>query len=160
MPSGTAGGATKMVGFAIAGAVVAFIGTFLNWSYSDTASGGVKGKEFTDGVIVMIAAGLAAAALVAVLAAKKPQLSAAGAGLSLIALVVGVLNLVDPDRAPIAKAESEAEDAGATVSDSDLENMVERLDFSAAPGVYLVVLGSLAAVVCGFLAFKNSRTAR
>lgn len=154
---GPAGGANKMVVIAIVGAVIAFIGTFLNWSYSDTASGGVKGKEFTDGIIVMIAAGLAAAALAAVIATKKAQLSIAGAGLALVALVMGALNLFNPDRAAVAKAEDEAEDAGANISTSEIEKAVEQLDFSAAPGIYMVVIGALVALVCGFLGFKNSR---
>ncbi|MFH8368664.1 hypothetical protein [Streptomyces sp. NPDC018031] len=157
---GQAGGVDKMVIIAIVGAVIAFIGTFLNWSYSDTASGGVKGKEFTDGIIVMITAGLAAAALVGVIVAKKAQLTIAGAGLALISLVIGALNLFDPDRAAIAKAEDENSDQGEQFSSEQIEEAIKALDFSAAPGVYMVVIGALAAAVCGFLAFKNSRAAR
>ncbi|KUJ69877.1 hypothetical protein ACZ90_08510 [Streptomyces albus subsp. albus] len=138
---------------AIAGSVIALIGSCVNWTLAEGETGGIKGTD-GDGVISLITAILAAALFVGALLAKKGVLNIAGAVASLVTLVIGAINIADPERLYLQKMDDE----GASEAQAKAAAKQLGLDFTAGPGSYMVAVGALAALVCGFLAFKNSRT--
>ncbi|MFC0600056.1 hypothetical protein [Streptomyces palmae] len=143
----------KLPIIAIVGSVIALIGSCLNWTMAEGETGGIKGTD-GDGMISLITAILAAVLFVGGMLAKKGVLHVAGAVAALVTLVIGAINIADPERLFLQKAEDEG------MSESQAKAAADQLglDFTAGAGSYMVAIGALAALVCGFLAFKNSRS--
>ncbi|WP_431043733.1 hypothetical protein ACQUSR_18830 [Streptomyces sp. P1-3] len=158
-PAGHSAGADdkKMVIIAIVGAAIALIGSLINWSVTDKATGDIGGVKGTDGdgVISLITALAAAALFIGAMVAKKHILHAVGAVVSLVTLVIGGIAMANPDRVVV----SYFMDEGAP-NEKAAEKVAEQLEFSAGPGVYMVLVGALLSLVCGFLAFKKANSGR
>ncbi|MEU5103016.1 MULTISPECIES: hypothetical protein [unclassified Streptomyces] len=149
----------KFAIFGIVGAVIALVGSLVNWvvSGAEGADGGIKGMD-GDGVITLIVSIVAALVLVGALVAKKAPLYLGGAVLSLVTAVFAVINMADPARLVAAKAEDEG--VAADQAEKAAEQLVKQLDISAGPGLYMVLIGALLTVVFGVLGFMKSRNSR
>ncbi|MEU5028814.1 Trp biosynthesis-associated membrane protein [Streptomyces milbemycinicus] len=143
----------------IVGAALALVGSLVNWVVGGSGddTGGIKGMD-GDGVITLIVSIVAALALVGALVAKKAQLYVGGAILSLVTVVFGVLNMVDPARLVAAKLEDEG--ASSAEAEKYADQLVDAADISAGPGLYMVLIGALLTVVFGVLGFMKSRNSR
>ncbi|MDW6061895.1 Trp biosynthesis-associated membrane protein [Streptomyces sp. FXJ1.4098] len=144
---------------AIVGAVLVLACTWVNWVVGEAGgeTGGVKGKD-GDGVITLIVSIVAALALIGAMVTKKALLYLGGAVLSLVTVVFAVINMVDPARLVAAKLESEG--ASSAEAEKYAEQVVKAADFSAGPGLYMVLIGALLTVVFGVLGFMKSRNSR
>lgn len=139
----------------VAGGVLAAIGSALAWV--ELSLGGqtekLKGTEGDDGMFVIIGALLAAALFVGGVVARKAVISAAAAVPALVALIFGVLNMVDSERLPTQKLEEEG------APSAEITEALKMFEISSAFGVYVVVLGALIAVAAGVMAFLKGRSA-
>lgn len=137
----------------IGGSALALLGSLLAWTSvdfqgdSDTVSG-LDGDGMFTLITSLLALGLFAFGLV-----KRNLMAAAGAALpSLITLVLGVINFLDPEKLARTYVEDEA---GGDVPSEQMDALMETVDLSSAFGVWIVLLGSLAAVgAAGMLAAK------
>ncbi|MDT0441904.1 hypothetical protein [Streptomyces johnsoniae] len=137
----------------IGGSALALLGSFLAWTSvdvegtSDTVSG-LDGDGMFTLITSLLALGLLAFGLV-----KQNLMAAAGSIVpSLVTLVFGVLNFLDPEKLARTYVEDET---GGELSGEQLDGFMEGIDFSSSFGVWIVVLGSLVAVAAaGVLATK------
>ncbi|MDT0343237.1 hypothetical protein [Streptomyces litchfieldiae] len=146
----------------IAGAALAFLGSFLAWTTVEGAEGGMSAGSETvggmdgDGMFTLITA-LLAIGLFAFGLVKRNAMAAAGAAVpALIALVFAVLNVLDPERLARTYVEDEA---GGQLTGEDLDMVMESFEFSTAFGLYVVLVGALVAVGAGVFAGVKGRSA-
>ncbi|MEU8824244.1 hypothetical protein [Streptomyces sp. NPDC048636] len=140
----------------IVGSLIALVGSLVNWIVSgkDTADGGVKGMD-GDGVITLIIALVATVLFLITLARRKGPLYLGGGLLGVAAAIVAGINMADPARLLAQKMEDEG--APADAAEKAAGQMVDQLDITAGPGIYMVLIGGLLALAMGVLGFMKSR---
>ncbi|MGW3571437.1 Trp biosynthesis-associated membrane protein [Streptomyces sp. NPDC000941] len=154
-----AGQSKKFAIIGIVGAALALVGSLVNWVVGEANgdTGGVKGID-GDGLFTLIISIVAALALIGAMVTKKAQLFLGGAVLSLVTVVFGVINMVDPARLVASKLEDEG--ASAAEAEKYADQVVKAADMGAAPGLYMVLIGALLTVIFGVLGFMKSRNSR
>jgi hypothetical protein len=141
--------------FGIAASLLVLCGSFLPWveGTMDGASETIKATE-GDG---RWTAGLAVVAIVLFiigLATRKAMIGASAAVPALIATGLAAWNAFDPQR--LAETYLKAEGGG--LSSEELDALIEQIDFTAMPGVWVVLVCALASVLCGlWAAFKGKQ---
>jgi hypothetical protein len=150
------GGPSKLLIAGIVGSALAFIGSFLAWTSVDYegTSETVKATE-GDGIFTAITAAIAIALFVVGMVRKNDKIAAISVLPSLITLVLGLLNFLDPERLARADIESDPEAEG--VPSEQIDELLKQFDFSSAAGLYIVLLGAVAALVAGVMAGLKAR---
>jgi hypothetical protein len=142
----------------IVGSGVALIGSILGWVTTDGAEDTLRGTD-GDGMFTLITSAIAVALLVFGLVRKNDKIASFSVIPSVITLGIGVFNFLDPARLARSWIESQPEAEGMPAAEIDA--MVEGVDWSAAAGLWIVIVGALAAVVAGVMAGLKARaTAR
>jgi hypothetical protein len=152
----------KLLIAGIVGSALAFIGSFLAW-----VSGEYEGQTETasgmdgDGMFTLITSLVAIGLFVFGLVRKNSKIAAISVLPTLITVVIGFLNVFDPERTARSSIESEAKDAG--FSGAELDQAVDEAmglyEFSPGMGLYVVVVGALVALVAGAMAGLKARSA-
>ncbi|MDT0268182.1 hypothetical protein RM844_18015 [Streptomyces sp. DSM 44915] len=128
----------------IVGGALAALGSMLAWVSGEIeGTSGSEAGTVGDGLWTLLL-GLAVAALFgAGMVTKKVVLSAAAAAPGLIILIIGILNFADLERIMYAAGEDEG------ASREMLEMLIPEMDLSPGIGLFMVLLGALAAIAAG-----------
>jgi hypothetical protein len=155
----TTDGPSKLLIAGIVGSALAFIGSFLAWTSAelegDTTT--VRATE-GDGIFTAITAAVAIALFVVGMVRKNDKIAAISVLPSLITLVIGVLNFLDPER--LARADVESDPATEGASSEEIDAFLEAIEFSTGVGLYVVLIGTVAALVAGVMSGLKARTSR
>jgi hypothetical protein len=138
----------------IVGSGVALIGSFLGWVTPDGAEETIRGTD-GDGMFTLITSAIAVALLVFGLVRKNGKIASFSAIPSLLTLGIGVFNFLDPARLARSWIESQPEAQGMPAQ--EIDTMVEGIDWTAAAGLWIVLVGALAGVVVGVMAGLKAR---
>ncbi len=155
LPTPAADDSQKLVIVGIVGSALALLGSFLAWVSVDVDGGSETiGGTDGDGVFTLITSALAIVLLVVGMVKKNAKLAAASVLPSLVTLVFGVLNFASPTRLARTYVENEVPDA----SSEEIDGLLESFDFSPTVGLYIVLLGSVVALIAGVMVGLKARS--
>jgi uncharacterized membrane protein (TIGR02234 family) len=161
-PAGGAAPADNRLPFSlgIGGSALALLGSCLAWT--SVSMEGFPGDETVagidgDGVFTLITSILAIAAFVTGMVKRNNKIAAFSLVPSLVTLVFAVLNFLDPKRLARSYAEDQVD---AEVTSEQLDQFLEGYDFSTAFGLYLVIIGVLAALAGGVMTAMKARSSQ
>lgn len=154
----------KLLIVGIVGSGLAFVGSFLAWVSGEYTESGQTETETAsgmdgDGTFTLIASIVAIALFAFGMVRKNPRIAAISIVPTLVTLAFGVLNVLDPERLAESSMEKEAEDLGLTGAELDqaIELAMEAYEFSPGMGLYIVLLGAVAALVAGAMVVVKGR---
>lgn len=108
-------------------------------------------------MFTLITSILAIAAFVTGMVKRNNKIAAFSLVPSLVTLVFAVLNFLDPKRLARSYAEDQVD---AEVTSEQLDQFLEGYDFSTAFGLYLVIIGVLAALAGGVMTAMKARSSQ
>jgi hypothetical protein len=114
----------------------------------------VKATE-GDGMFTLITAAAAIALFVVGLVRKNDKIASFSALPSLITVGLALFNFLDPERLARSYVENDSQFEGAT--SADIDALFKEIDFSAGAGLYIVLLGAIAALVAGVMSGMKAR---
>lgn len=163
-PSAASGLVQKLLIAAIVGSALVFIGSFLDWGTAEmpaqdgsTESESVAGMD-SDGMWTLISSLVAIALLAFGMVKKNAMIAAASVLPSVVTLIFGILNVLDPKRIIEAGLKADAPEGTTDAQISELAKVIEdQGELSAGIGLYLVLIGAVVALAAGAMVAAKGR---